>query len=236
MNESSPSRTVLLVLQGEKSNPGRVERLLAGKGWAPKRCVPKIGGALEDPETIAGAVVFGGPMSANDDEKLPFIAAELRWIDRILRAGTPFFGICLGAQMMARALGGRVGPHAAGTMEIGYWPIEPTEHGQDVMDSLRMVYHWHGEGFTLPDGCDLLATGAIFQNQAMRFGRDCYGVQFHPEVTRDILCYWSTEANEHLTKPGAQSYDEQISGCDCHDDGMERWLDRFIDLWLGKPR
>lgn len=232
---TQPKTTVLLVMQSERSNPGRVAALLAAKGWTPKRCVPKIGDPLVDPELLAGAVVFGGPMSANDDDKLAFIADELRWVDRVLRAGTPFFGVCLGAQIMARALGARVAPHDEGMMEIGYWPIEPTAEGATVFDGVRMVYHWHGEGFTLPDGSALLATGATFPNQAMRFGRDCYGVQFHPEVTRDILSYWSTEASQHLAKRGAQSFDQQLAGCDCHDQGMEDWTSRFIDLWLGRP-
>jgi GMP synthase (glutamine-hydrolysing) len=173
-------------------------------------------------------------MSANDDAKLPFIADELRWIDRLLAAGTPFFGVCLGAQLMARAQGARVMPHDQGMMEIGYWPIEATSVGEPVMNGLGMVYHWHGEGFDLPTGAELLATGRTFPHQAVRFAPNAYGVQFHPEVTRDILSYWSTEANEHLCKPGAQSYDEQLAGCDCHDEAMARWTDHFIGLWLGR--
>lgn len=234
MTDPTPRRTVLLVLQGESSNPGRVETLLRERGWEPKRCCPKIGDPLDDPTDLAGAVVFGGPMSANDDDKLSFIGDELRWIDRVLAAGTPFFGICLGAQLMARALGARVAPHDDGHMEIGYWPIEPTPEGADVIDSLRMVYHWHGEGFTLPAGADLLARGTTFPHQAMRFGPRAYGVQFHPEVTRDILCYWSSVASEHLSRPGAQSYAEQIDCCDRHDRDMARWSAHFMDLWLGR--
>jgi len=230
---ATPNRTVLLVLQGENSTPGRIEPLLRERGWEPKRCRPKIGDPLDAPESLAGAVVFGGPMSANDDDKLSFIGDELRWIDRLLAAGTPFFGVCLGAQLMARALGARVAPHEQGHMEIGYWPIEPTEAGHGVIDSLRMVYHWHGEGFTLPAGAELLAKGDTFPHQAMRFGPRAYGVQFHPEVTRDILCLWSTEASEHLKRPGAQPYTEQIACCDQYDQVMARWTGHFMDLWLG---
>jgi GMP synthase (glutamine-hydrolysing) len=235
MAETHTKRTILLVMQGEQSNPGRVEALLKDRGWAPKRCCPKIGDPLDDPADLAGAVVFGGPMSANDDGRLSFIGEELRWIDRLLVAETPFFGICLGAQLMARALGARVAPHDEGHMEIGYWPIEPTPEGHGVIDELRTVYHWHGEGFTLPAGADLLATGRTFPHQAMRFGPRAYGVQFHPEVTRDILCFWSAVASEHLARPGAQSYADQLACCDRHDDGMARWTARFIDLWLGTP-
>lgn len=225
--------TVVLVLQGERSNPGRVEPLLAALGFTPVRCRPKLGEPLPDPAGLAGAVVYGGPMSANDDAKLPFIADELRWIDRLLAAGTPFFGICLGAQLMARAQGARVMPHGQGMMEIGYWPIEPTLEGEPVMNGLGMVYHWHGEGFELPGGAALLATGRTFPHQAVRFAPNAYGVQFHPEVTRDILSFWSTEASEHLCKPGAQSFDEQLAKCACHDEGMAHWTAHFLAHWLG---
>ncbi|MGH6717827.1 MAG: glutamine amidotransferase-related protein, partial [Alphaproteobacteria bacterium] len=225
--------TVLLVMQSERSNPGRIETLLAAKGWVPRRCVPKAGDALCDPAELAGAVVFGGPMSANDDTTLRFIADELRWIDRVLAAGTPFFGVCLGAQLMARALGARVAPHHAGAMEIGYWPVTATAAGEAVMNGVAMVYHWHGEGFDLPAGADLLATGETFPNQVMRFGANAYGVQFHPEVTPDILRLWSVEASEYLSKPGAQSYEQQLAGCACHDAGMDRWTEHFLALWLG---
>ena len=229
-----PSKTVLLVLQGQHSNPGRVEPLIVERGFVPVHCRPKLGEALPEPENLAGAVVYGGPMSANDDVKLPFLAEELRWIERVLAAGTPFFGICLGAQLMARALGARVGPHGEGMTEIGYWPIEPTAAGQAVMNGLGVVYHWHGEGFDLPAGAELLATGRTFPHQAMRFGRSAYGVQFHPEVTRDILSFWSTVASEHLCKPGAQSFDEQLAKCACHDEGMAHWTAHFLAHWLGR--
>jgi len=227
--------TVALVVHGEHSDPGRVATHLAARGWALRRCCAKLGDCLPEPDAVDAVVVFGGPMSANDDTTLPFIGDELRWIDRVLAAGTPFFGICLGAQLMARALGATVAPHAEGTMEIGYWPIEPTEAGAPVIDSLRMVYHWHGEGFTLPAGAELLARGATFPNQMIRFGARSYGVQFHPEVTRTILERWSGEAHEHLQRPGAQCYQAQIDGCALHDDAMDRWTAHFLDHWLGKP-
>jgi GMP synthase (glutamine-hydrolysing) len=235
MTEPARQPTVALVVHGEHSDPGRIATHFAARGWALKRCCAKLGDCLPEPAAIDAAVVFGGPMSANDDGTLPFIAAELRWIDRVLAAGTPYFGICLGAQMMARALGARVAPHDAGMMEIGYWPIEPTVAGAPVIDSLRTVYHWHGEGFALPAGAELLAKGETFPNQAIRFGPKAYGVQFHPEVTRAILERWSGDAHESLQKPGAQCYATQMEGCAKYDAALDKWTAHFLDVWLGKP-
>lgn len=226
------SRPVALVVHHGRSRPGRVATVLARRNHRLKRCCPALGQPLPDPATLAGAVVFGGPMSANDDHTLPYLGEEMRWIDRLLAAGTPYFGVCLGAQLMARCLGARVAPHDEGMMEIGYWPIQPTNRGAHVIDALSHVYHWHGEGFDLPDGAELLATGATFRNQAMRFGPNAYGVQFHPEVTREILSWWTTEAHDHLKRPGAQSCDDQLASCDAYDAAMDRWVEHFVDLWL----
>jgi GMP synthase (glutamine-hydrolysing) len=232
-HDCAMDKPVALVVHHARSRPGRVADVLARRGWRLKRCCAALGQSLPEPAEIAGAVVFGGPMSANDDATLPYLGAEMRWIERLLASGTPFFGVCLGAQLMARCLGARVAPHDEGMMEIGYWPIRPTNVGAPFVDGLEYVYHWHGEGFELPEGADLLATGDIFRHQAMRFGPRAYGVQFHPEVTREILSWWTTEASEHLARPGAQGYDQQLAGCDRHDAGLDRWVEHFVDLWLG---
>ena len=104
------------------------------KGFEEVRCCVKEGDLLPDDfHDIAGAVIFGGPMSANDDGELDFIAAELRWIDRVLESETPFLGVCLGAQMLARCLGATVKPHDDGWHEIGFTEVVPTEAGRPVL-------------------------------------------------------------------------------------------------------
>src|SRR3546814_16454076 len=93
----------------------------------------------ELPDTLehhAGCVIFGGPMSANDDH-LPFIRQEIDFIPKVLKSGTPFLGVCLGAQLLARAGGAAVGPHAEGWHEIGYYPVKPTAQGRDLIPADR---------------------------------------------------------------------------------------------------
>ena len=133
---------------------------------------PRFGDPL--PETLrehAAAVIFGGPMSANDDDD--FIRREIDWIAAVpLKEDRPFLGICLGAQMCARALGGRVFPHPQGQAEIGYYPIRPTPAGLAVVnDWPEQVYQWHREGFELPRCAELLAEGDMFEVQAFRYRR-----------------------------------------------------------------
>jgi GMP synthase (glutamine-hydrolysing) len=94
------------------------------------------------------------------------------------------------------------------------------------------VYHWHNEGFEVPDCAELLATGPVFPNQAFRYGDKAYGIQFHPEVSRDMMQRWIIEAAHMLREPGAQTGEEQLAGCDRFDAEIESWLRKFLSNWL----
>ena len=126
---------VLIVLHQETSTPGRVGNALRALGHQLDVRRPRFGDAL--PETLeghAGAVIFGGPMSANDPDD--FVRREIEWIAVPLREQRPFLGICLGAQMLAMQLGARVAPHPQGRAEIGYYPIRPTLAGLGICPAL----------------------------------------------------------------------------------------------------
>ncbi len=227
---------VVSVVHAEWSTTGRFGRTLNEKGYEEVRCCPATGDRLpEDLRDIAGAIIFGGPMSANDDDSLDFIAAELRWIDHILEAGTSFLGVCLGAQMLARCLGASVRPRDDGWHEIGFTEVLPTAAGKPVLRDLRHVYQWHGEGFDLPSGCELLARSARehFPNQMFRTEGNVYGVQFHPECTIDIIRSWMKEGSGEFHHPGAQQPAEQYAGARKYDHLVDDWLPGFVDLWLG---
>src|SRR5882724_2443392 len=146
---------VLLILHQEQSTPGRVGLALRDRGYPLDIRRPRFDDPL--PETMdehAGAVIFGGPQSANDTED--FVKREIDWIGVPLRDKKPYLGICLGAQMMARHLGGRVYPHPQGHAEVGYYPIRPTEAGREICKIWPgHVYQWHREGFDLPRDASL---------------------------------------------------------------------------------
>ncbi len=110
-----------------------------------------------------------------------------------LKEAKPLLGVCLGAQMLARHLGHRVYRHPEGKVEIGYYPIVPTEAGEALCAAPfpTHVYQWHREGFDLPRGATLLAAGSDFEAQAFRYGPAAYGLQFHPEVTYAMMCRWT---------------------------------------------
>ncbi|NJO42395.1 MAG: glutamine amidotransferase [Cyanobacteria bacterium CRU_2_1] len=226
-------RRILIVVHQTTSNPGLVGQILEEAGYTLEICCPAIGHALPDRlDGHAGAIVFGGPMSANDDTSLPFIRAELDWIPIVLEANKPFLGICLGAQMLTRVLGAAVTPHPDDLREIGYAPIQPTLNSHNPFAQLTHVYHWHKEGFELPQDAVLLATGEVFPHQAFRYGETAYGVQFHPEITREMIDLWTTNVPEQLILPGAQPYDKQIRDHTAHAANVESWLREFLYQWL----
>jgi GMP synthase (glutamine-hydrolysing) len=227
------SGKILIILHSETSSPGRVGIMLKEKGLRLDIRRPCLGDTL--PETLAeheGAAIFGGPMSANDCDA--FIRAETDWIAVPLKEKKPFLGICLGAQMLARHLGGKVGPHDEGFVEIGYYPLQPTATGRELGEWPGQVYHWHREGFTLTTGCELLATGATFANQAFRYDGAAYGLQFHPEVTRLMMHRWSVKGAHRFTLKGAQHGADHLQGQILYDAPVRQWLWGFLDHWL-KP-
>ncbi len=228
---SASLRKILIVVHQASSSPGRVGLILKERGFALDIRRPCLGCPL--PETLEehdGVVIFGGPMSANDCEE--FIRRETDWIGVVLKENKPFLGICLGAQMLARHLGGTVAPHQHGLVEIGYYPIFPTPAGQALFHWPSHVYHWHREGFSLPAGAELLARGEHFENQAFRFGERAYGIQFHPEITLQMLHRWTVRGAGRLDLPNAQSRRMHFEGRRLYDAAVRVWLMRFLDHWL----
>ena len=150
-----------------------------------------------DPSQYAGLVFMGGPMSANDP--LPWLSQEMRWIEQAARRGQPVLGVCLGAQLLAKAMGARV--YRNPLKEIGWYEIELTPDGaRDPLfagaNRRELVFHWHGETFDLPSGAVHLASSAACRHQAFRVGENCYGLQFHLEITPAMIENWcEQEAN-----------------------------------------
>lgn len=162
----------------------RIEYVDSCNGWP----------AASELENAAGLVFMGGPMSANDD--LPWIPRELALIERAARACKPVLGICLGAQLVAKALGARV--YRNPVKEIGWYPVYWTEAG--LRDALlgglsgpETVFHWHGETFDLPAGAEWLAYSEGCLHQAFRVGDSVYGFQFHLEVTPEMIADWASQ-------------------------------------------
>jgi len=135
-------------------------------------------------------VVLGGPMSVNDEASVPWLAPEKRFIAEAIAASKTVLGICLGAQLVANALGARVRPNPE--REIGWFPVEPVaEEAGSAFSALFQVplevFHWHGETFGLPKGATPLLRSAACEQQAFALGERVLALQFHLETTPEIV-------------------------------------------------
>jgi GMP synthase (glutamine-hydrolysing) len=167
--------------------------VLEGRGFAVRYHEAAAGFAGIDGGAPELLVILGGPIGAYEDDRYPFLADEIALVRARLDRGHPTLGICLGAQLMARALGAKVYPGPA--KEIGWSPLILTDEG--LSSSLRAladpglaVLHWHGDTFDLPAGATRLASTLLYENQAFAWGGAALALQFHPEVTAAGLEHW----------------------------------------------
>lgn len=199
---------------------GTIQPALENRGVAVE-CVDLYAGApLPDTRDAAGLIFLGGAMCANDD--LPFLRQELAVIREAAHRRQPIFGVCLGAQLIAKALGGRVDRSAV--QETGWQDIH-LDHSSALdpvfSDSgIWRVFQLHEDTFDLPPGATRLAASEVCPNQAFRWGRAVYGVQFHPEMTPAMVADWSAAL-------GLPEWAETPAACS----GLARTCDRLIGGW-----
>lgn len=193
--------------------------------------------APPDPAAYDALIFMGGPMSVNDD--LPFIAEELRILRAAADRGQPVLGICLGSQLIAKALGARV--YRNPVKEVGWYPIHFTDAcGQDPLlrglATPQEVLQWHGETFDLPEGATLLAWSEACRHQAFQTGR-FYGFQFHLEVTPEMIADWCTQdANCGDVRELAAPIDPERNREQLHglaNQVFGRWIDLVTRISVG---
>ncbi len=188
--------------------------------------------AAAEPDLV---VVMGGPMGAMDDGNYPFLAEETEFLERRIEAARPVLGICLGAQLIARALGSRVYP--APRKEIEWAPLVLAEKGKNsslghLGPEHTWVLHWHGDTFDLPRGAVGLASTEACPNQAFSWGNACLALQFHPEVTAAGLERWfvghggEIATTEGISVAGLRRDTEAWAGT------LEVQGRRFLEGWL----
>ena len=230
----SKDKTILLLHHPVSKRDDRASAMLAARGYSLQWVCPGNGDALPDDfSPYVATVVYGGAENLSEGtEKWPHLALEQDWVGRWADSGKPFLGICLGAQLLAASQGAAVAPHADGLHEIGYVPVDTTPPANGFFGLPSHVYHWHKEGFEVPEGADLLLTGEVFANQAFQLGPRTYGIQFHPEVPPSVFGRWIENAAHMLEEPGAQPAAEQFRDAERYDAANAAWLDRFLDVWL----
>jgi GMP synthase (glutamine-hydrolysing) len=189
------SKPILVIQQVAHEGPGRIYPILRRAG-ATEEVVPCYREDARVPQSLArysGLIVLGGPKSAVDAEDDPVLAAQLALCRRAIEADFPTLGICLGAQLLARAAGARV--FKGETPEIGWYDLHlALETAEDPLfaglPNPLHVFQWHGDGFDLPAGALHLASSPLFPHQAFRLGTNAYGLQFHLEIEEPMVKEW----------------------------------------------
>ncbi len=180
-------------------------------------------------------VVLGGPMSVYELADYPFLSTEIQVVRQRLLGDRPVLGICLGAQIMAAALGGRVYPGGQGK-EIGWKPLNLTDAGRmsalAAFEAQLPVLHWHGDTFDLPVGAALLASTDLYPNQAFAYGRHGLAMQFHIEVSALGLERWYPGQTDELAQLGISisALRQQSHACDrAVADELSKVLTTYVD-------
>ena len=226
--------------------PGAFEDVLTAAGADIHRVELDEGEPLPSWQDYVAIVAMGGPMSVNDDAELPWLTAEKQAIADAVKAGVPYWGSCLGVQLLAASLGARV--YSGTQPEVGVLPVTLTEDGRSdpVFAGLPpefLTLQWHGDTFDLPDGATLLASSPAYPNQAFRVGQTAYGVQFHVEVTEQMAREWAqvpayAEYADRVL--GAGGIDRLMTDFDAARERMlevgRRMFERWVESAVAVPR
>ena len=214
---------------------GLLAPLLAERGFSARYAeAPTDDLAAENPLAPDLVVVLGGPIGAYEEALYPFVRDELRLLERRLAAGRPMLGICLGAQLMARALGARVYPGAR--KEIGWGELALSPEGKESalrhLDGTR-VLHWHGDTFDLPASAVRLASTRVCENQAFSYGKNAIGFQFHPEMGSIGFERWLIGHTNELAVAGID-VNKLRSNYELIRFDLEARARECLRLWLGE--
>ncbi len=216
--------SVLICKNIETEGPGTIEDYLK-KQKIPYTIIDLSKGEnIPETSSFHTLIMMGGPMSVNESEIYPYIKEEEKIVREFISKGKKILGVCLGAQIMAKALGAKV--YVGSQQEIGWYDIELTGEGlrDPLMRNLALhprvgdiwkrfkVFHWHGETFDIPQGVVRLASSVLYPNQAFRYGKDAYAFQFHIEVRKEMILEWlKNEPNfESIEKETNAFFEEYI--------------------------
>jgi GMP synthase-like glutamine amidotransferase len=204
---------VLILKNIANEGPGTMEDFLHAEAIPFSVVEMHAGERSGDPDRFTHLVVMGGPMAVYEMERHPFLKEEAALIERFILSNRHVLGVCLGAQLVAHVLGAKVYPGSQ--KEIGWYEVALSPEGMSdpLMSALSLegtsraeVFQWHGDTFDLPEGSVRLASSDIFPNQAFRYSRRVYALQFHIEVTPVIVAAWlEHEQSVDLPKVKAES-------------------------------
>ena len=217
--------------------PGVLEDVMGERGWRLIRAELDEGDPLPELGDLDAVVVMGGPVGAYEESAYPWLTAEQQLLRAAVSSGTPVFGVCLGAQLLAASMGARV--YRAPTPEVGVLEVALTVAGREdpvagALPRSFLTLQWHSDTFDLPPGAVRLASSPAYPNQAFRIGATAYGVQFHLEVTDAMADEWGgvpayAAALETVRFPGG--LDRLLDDVAEHGEEMRRRARALFERW-----
>jgi GMP synthase-like glutamine amidotransferase len=210
-------RPVLLIGHDRNETFGLAPAGLAGSGVEVIEHRALTGSALPPVESVSGVVVFGGSMNVDMTDRYPFLREERAFVREAVDTGVPVLGICLGAQMLARAMDRDVYPAGIRELAFNVLHLTPEAAGDPLMSVFRdgdMVFHWHEDTFDAPEGATILGTGDEVHLQAFRIGELAWGLQFHFEIDRAELEIWLDAAGEDVVRAWGKTTAEVLEEAD----------------------
>jgi len=221
---------VLSITHGPTVGGGVFDALAEESGHTLERWRVPLGSSPHPPGSYDAVMVFGGSMHPDQDEHFPWLTREAEFLRGVLAAGLPAIGVCLGAQLLARAAGARVAPARA--PEVGWHAVELTEEGRTdpVLGTLPPrtdAFQWHHYTFEIPDGGAELAVSDVC-TQAFRVG-NAWGIQFHAEVTTPMVEAWAAEDGHELPGGVEQFLAETRSRIDAWNEQGRRLCAAFLE-------
>ena len=195
---------VLIAKHVDIEGPGLIETCLRQEKIPYQILSLDSGLHLPKLDNLTHIVFMGGPMNVYEEDRYPFLIEEDLFIKEAIQRGKSILGICLGAQLIAKALGAKV--FKASVKEIGWYDVSLTRIGSidpffSHLPKTFSVFQWHGDTFEIPHGAILIATSSHVPHQAFRYGDNAYGLQFHLEVTQDIIREWMESYEEEFGEP-----------------------------------
>jgi GMP synthase (glutamine-hydrolysing) len=228
---------VLSITHGPSVPGGVFDEVVEAAGHDLERWAVPLGGAPQPPASFGAVMVFGGAMHPDQDEHFEWLEREERFLRETLADEVPVVGVCLGAQMLARAAGARVGP--ASEPEIGWFEVELTPAGRSdpvlgVLPRRTETFQWHHYTFAIPEGGSELARSRVC-TQAFRAGARAWGLQFHAEVTMEMVQAWIAEDGDELPVSPADFLAAAELRIDSWNDLGRKLCSAFLEVAASSP-
>ncbi|MGB4107525.1 MAG: glutamine amidotransferase [Alphaproteobacteria bacterium] len=230
-------KTALVITHEKHEGPGQFGEILRARGFGIRVIFTPAESITDfDPLVPDFVLVMGGPMGVYEEDIYPFLKEEKDFLAKRIKADRPTLGVCLGAQIIAAALGEPVFKGRPG-QEIGWNKLEIKNKNHPIRhlagDKTNM-FHWHGDTFDLPKGAELLASSNMYENQAFGVGRNVLALQCHPEITRALSVEWLDTMGAEVTRSKIVGDIEELKEqTDKNIDTMNTQAKLFFEEWLG---